>query len=70
VPVELRFLDAPVPELIARITARNAALPPDAPRIDPNLAAYFDTRIQRPDAAELALFDPPATRAEEAGRQS
>jgi predicted kinase len=67
VPVELRFLDAPIPELTARVAARNAALPADAQRIDPNLVAFWDDRIQRPDAAELALFDPPATHAEDAG---
>ena len=57
VPVELRFLDAPVDVLIARVTERNRTAPPGAPRIDPGLIALWDDRIQRPDAEELALFD-------------
>lgn len=59
VPVELRFLDAPVPVLAARVAERNRALPEGAPRIDPALLAFWDTRIERPDADELALFDGP-----------
>jgi predicted kinase len=62
VPVELRFLDAPVDELIARVTERNRTLPDGAPRIDPWLITLWDERIQRPDADELALFDDPADR--------
>ncbi len=58
IAVELRFLDAPVEELTRRVTERNRALPPDAQRIDPALVALWDDRIQRPDADELALFDP------------
>lgn len=60
VPVELRFLDAPIPELIARVAERNRTAPEGAPRIDPNLLYIWDDRIMRPDAEELALFDPPA----------
>ena len=60
IPVELRFLDAPVEVLTARVAARNRALPEDAPRIDPALVAFWDGRIERPDAGELALFDRPA----------
>lgn len=59
IAVELRFLDAPVEELTRRVAERNRALPADAPRIDPALVAFWDHRIQRPDADELALFDPP-----------
>jgi predicted kinase len=55
--VELRFLDAPVEELMARVTERNRALPEGAPYIDPALIPFWDDRIQRPDADELALFD-------------
>ena len=58
--VELRFLDAPVEVLMARVTERNRTAPEGAPRIDPALIAYWDDRIQRPDADELALFDSPA----------
>jgi predicted kinase len=57
VAVELRFLDAPVEVLTARVAARNQNLPAGAPRIDPALVAFWDERIQRPDADELALFD-------------
>ena len=59
VPVELRFLDAPVEELTARVAERNRNLPEGAPRIDPALVAFWDDRIERPDADELALFDQP-----------
>lgn len=57
VAMELRFLDAPVAELTARVVERNRALPAGAPRIDPDLVAAWDARIQRPDADERALFD-------------
>ena len=60
VPVELRFLDAPVDVLTARVAARNRSLPDGAPRIDPSLVAFWDGRIERPDADELALFDAPS----------
>jgi len=68
VAVELRFLDAPIEVLTARVEARNRSLPDGAPRIDPALVASWDARIQRPDAAELALFDPPINGPEAAGR--
>jgi hypothetical protein len=58
--VELRFLDAPVDVLTARVKERNRTLPEGAPRIHPGLVAYWNDRIQRPDADELALFDSPA----------
>lgn len=59
IAVELRFLDAPVPELQRRVAARNAALPAGTQVIDPGFLELWDERIQRPDADELALFDPP-----------
>lgn len=62
IPVELHFLDAPVEVLTARVTERNRSLPDGRPRIDPALVAYWSDRIERPDAEELALFDPPARR--------
>src|ERR1044071_7059999 len=49
VPVELRFLDAPVEGLLVRVGERN--------RIAPAAVAFGAPRIHRPDAAELALFD-------------
>jgi hypothetical protein len=57
VAVELRFLDAPIDMLTARVAERNRTLPEGAPRIDPALVAFWDDRIERPDADELALFD-------------
>jgi predicted kinase len=60
IAVELRFLDAPVEVLTARVAERNRTLPAGAPHIDPALVAFWDDRIERPDADELALFDPPA----------
>ena len=57
VAVELRFLDAPIEVLTARVAERNRRAPEGAPRIDPALIAYWDGRIERPDADELALFD-------------
>lgn len=59
VAVELRFLDAPVEVLTARVAERNRSLPDGAPRIEPALVAFWDERIERPDSDELALFDPP-----------
>ena len=59
VAVEQQFLDAPVDVLIARVAERNRTAPEGAPRIEPSLIAFWDARIQRPDADELALFDAP-----------
>lgn len=58
ISVELRLLDAPVEVLTARVAERNRTLPEDA-RIDPALVAFWEGRIERPDADELALFDAP-----------
>jgi hypothetical protein len=46
--------------LTARVAERSRTLPDGAQRIDPALVAYWSERIERPDAAELALFDQPA----------
>ncbi len=57
--VELHYLDVPTEELWRRIEARNSEPPWDS---YPIRRAHFDgwLRIfQAPDAAELALFDPP-----------
>jgi predicted kinase len=57
--VELHYLDVPTEELWRRIEARNSEPPWDS---YPIRRADFDgwLRIfQAPDAAELALFDPP-----------
>lgn len=59
IQVELRFLDAPIDVLTARVIERNRLLPDDAPRVEPGLVAFWNDRIERPDADEIALFDPP-----------
>lgn len=59
VAIELRFLDAPVDVLAARVAERNRNLPEGAPRIVPELVGYWATQFQRPDAEELSLFDGP-----------
>jgi len=62
VGVELHHLDVPPDELWRRIEVRNASPPWDA---EPIRRADLDewlTIFQVPDAAELALFDPPPDR--------
>ena len=59
VPVELHFLDAPVHELIRRVTARNRGLAEGEPHIEPALVEFWNDQLERPDTDELALFDPP-----------
>jgi predicted kinase len=59
VGVELHFLDVPVDELWRRIEVRNSEPPWDS---EPIRRAHLDewaALFQAPDAAELALFDPP-----------
>jgi predicted kinase len=61
VGVELHYLDAPTDELWRRIQARNSQPPWDG---HPIRRADLDGWLglfQAPDAAELALFDPPPT---------
>ncbi|GAA3515759.1 AAA family ATPase [Actinocatenispora rupis] len=53
VPVELRFLDAPLAVLRRRLAARV-----DGVRIGPELLAEYAGWFVAPDAAELALFAP------------
>lgn len=58
--VELHYLDAPVEELWLRIEERNSEPPWES---YPILRAHFDEWLrafEAPDAAELALFDPPS----------
>ena len=59
VGVELHYLDVPPDELWRRVQARNAEPPWNGYPIG---RADFDEWLaifQAPDAAELALFDPP-----------
>jgi predicted kinase len=58
--VELHFLDAPTDELWRRIEARNASPPWDAEPISRADLDRWTLTFQAPDAAELALFDPPS----------
>ena len=61
VGVELHFLDAPPDELWRRIEARNAEPPWAGHPISRADLDRWAGRFQAPDAAELALFDPPPT---------
>jgi predicted kinase len=59
VGVELHYAHAPIDELWRRIVARNLEPPWDS---QPILRSHLDewaSTFQAPDAAELALFDPP-----------
>ena len=59
VGIELHYLEVPTEELWRRIEARNSKPPWDG---NPIRRADFDAWVrvfQPPDAAELALFDPP-----------
>ncbi|MEY2426815.1 MAG: hypothetical protein QOI61_2387, partial [Actinomycetota bacterium] len=53
--VELRYLDAPIDELVRRVEARAWEAPP----ITRAHLEEWATLIEIPDAAELALFDTP-----------
>ena len=59
--VELHYLDVPTDELWRRIEARNSEPPWDSyPIRRADLDGWLRV-FQAPDAAELALFDPPPT---------
>jgi predicted kinase len=55
--VELRFLDVPVDGLVRRLDEREATV--DSARISRAQLERWMPRFERPDAAELAMFDPP-----------
>jgi predicted kinase len=59
VGVELHFLDVPLDELWRRIEARNSNPPWDSAPISRADLDEWASLFQAPDAAELALFDPP-----------
>jgi predicted kinase len=59
VGVELHYLDVPANELWRRINARNSAPPWDSQPISRADLDGWLRVFQAPDAAELALFDPP-----------
>ena len=56
-PVELRFLDVPVDELVRRLDEREATSA--SARISRAELERWLPLFEPPDAAELALFDPP-----------
>jgi predicted kinase len=59
VDVELHYLDVPTDELWRRIDARNSRPPWDSYPISRAHLEEWAASFQAPDAAELALFDPP-----------
>ncbi len=59
VGIELHYLDVPVEELWRRIGARNSEPPWDSHPIQRADLDEWRRLFQAPDAAELALFDPP-----------
>ncbi len=59
VGVELHFLDVPADELWRRVDARNSRPPWDAYPIRRADLDGWSRRFDAPDAAEMALFDPP-----------
>ena len=59
--VELHYLDVPTDELWRRIEARNSEPPWDSYPIRRADLEGWLRLFQAPDAAELALFDPPPT---------
>jgi predicted kinase len=59
VGIELHFLEVPVGELWRRIEARNSKPPWDSAPIRRTHLDEWVAVFQTPDAAELALFDPP-----------
>ncbi len=58
--VELRFLDVPFELLWARLQRRNAERPPHTALITREQLRQYESLFEAPDAAELALYDPPA----------
>jgi predicted kinase len=63
VGVELRYLDAPLEELIERAQRRNASGEWSASPMTPAHFQRWATIFQPPDEEELLLFDEPITRA-------
>jgi predicted kinase len=59
--VELRFLDAPVDLLWERIRERGVEQWRGSAPITRDHLDQWDAELERPDAAEHALYDPPLT---------
>ena len=57
--VELRFLDAPIDELWERVRVRDRERHLGHRALTRSDLEDYATAFQRPDAAELALYDPP-----------
>jgi predicted kinase len=69
VGVELRFVDAPLPELLRRVEARTAAAGDSEVLITGQHLARWSRVFQAPDEAELGLFDAPEEQEEEDKRR-
>lgn len=50
---KLHFADAPLEELVRRLTLRNADLPPDTFRVEPEHLAEWSVLFERPQPDEL-----------------
>jgi predicted kinase len=61
--VELRYLPASIDELVRRLERRRAEGGPGTVTISRANLERFLSSFEAPDAEEIALFDPPATRA-------
>lgn len=62
IPIQLRFLDVPHDELLRRIAARNAALPPDTFPIEDGQLDVWWALFQPPTPDELAWALAPSCR--------
>ncbi|MFI1884563.1 AAA family ATPase [Streptomyces jumonjinensis] len=60
VPVELRYLPAPVDELCRRLEARDGTGEPGSAPIGRELIEEYARQFEAPGADELALFDAPS----------
>lgn len=58
--VELHYVDVPIDELWRRLEARNLTPPWDREPIGRGHLDEWAATFEAPDAAELALFDPPS----------
>ena len=58
---ELRYLDVPIEQIRRRLAARTELALPGTVATTPEQIDAWIPRFEAPDAAELALFDPPAS---------
>ena len=57
--VELHYLDVPLDELVRRLDGRTAEEAAGSARVSRSQLEDWVSLFERPDSAELALFDPP-----------